>query len=84
MDIRSTVLTMFEAVAKEQRKKLAPLTDTLPLSQSGMDSLCMAVMVTRLEDRLGFDPFDTDEGADFPVTIGDFVKIYEDAAGRVG
>ena len=46
---------------------------------SGLDSLCFAVMVARLQDLLGVDPFSTGEDAPFPVTIGDFVKAYEDA-----
>ena len=36
-----------------------------------------AVLVARLEDRLGIDPFSAAEEAVFPVTLGDFVKVYE-------
>jgi acyl carrier protein len=80
MDIRATILTVCQTVADEQQKTLAPLTDDLPLLESGLDSLCVAVIVARLEDRLGFDPFSSDEEFEFPVTIGDFVKLYEGAA----
>jgi len=45
--------------------------------ESGLDSLSFALIVARLEDSLGFDPFDTDEEMKFPVTFGDFVKLYE-------
>jgi hypothetical protein len=34
-------------------------------------------LVARLEDRLGIDPFSASEEAVFPVTLGDFVKVYE-------
>jgi hypothetical protein len=37
-------------------------------------------LVARLEDRLGVDPFTAAEDVYFPVTFGDFVKFYEDAA----
>ena len=37
----------------------------------------VALIVARLEDALGFDPFDTDQEMKFPVTFGDFVKLYE-------
>jgi acyl carrier protein len=47
---------------------------------SGLDSLCFAVLVARLEDRLGVDPFSSSEDIDFPVTLGDFVRVYENAA----
>jgi acyl carrier protein len=66
-------------VAKDQRKKLAPLSDDLVLLESGLDSLCFAILVARLEDTLGVDPFSAAEDAEFPVTLGDFIKFYEDA-----
>ncbi len=47
---------------------------------SGLDSLCFAIVVARLEDALGFDPFGTNDDARFPVTLGDFIAFYEDAA----
>ena len=47
------------------------------LLDSGLDSLGFAVLVARLEDRLGVDPFTASEDALFPVTFGDFVKVYE-------
>jgi hypothetical protein len=48
---------------------------------TGLDSLCFAVLVTRLEDRLGIDPFSASDSVNFPVTLGDFVRVYENAAG---
>jgi acyl carrier protein len=50
------------------------------LMNSGLDSLCFAVLVARLEDQLGVDPFSTSEDVTFPVTLGDFVRVYENAA----
>jgi acyl carrier protein len=80
MTIRSTILTTFETVGREQEKNLAPLSDDLPLLESGLDSLCVAIIVARLEDSLGLSPFDTEEEIQFPVTVGDFVQFYETAA----
>jgi acyl carrier protein len=80
MAIRSAVLAQFEQVAKEQNKTLAPLTDDLVLLESGLDSLCFAVIVARLEDSLGIDPFGAAEDVAFPITVGDFIRFYEDAA----
>jgi acyl carrier protein len=77
MSVRSTVEAQFEQVAQAQRKSLARLTDGLSLVDSGLDSLSLALIVARLEDALGFDPFDTDEAIVFPVTFGDFVRLYE-------
>jgi len=78
--VRSTIAAQFEQVAMEQKKILAPLSDDLVLLESGLDSLCFAIIVARLEDALGVDPFSAAEDAEFPVTLGDFVKFYEDAA----
>jgi acyl carrier protein len=77
MSIRSTITSQFEQVAVEQKRKLAPLSDNLKLLDSGLDSLSFALIVARLEDAVGFDPFDTDEDVKFPVTFGDFVRLYE-------
>jgi acyl carrier protein len=77
VDIRTEIVTQFKQVAQEQKKRLAPLTDELELLNSGLDSLCFAILVSRLEDSLGTDPFSTSEDAPFPVTFGDFVNLYE-------
>jgi hypothetical protein len=42
-----------------------------------LDSLSFALIVARLENALGFDPFDVAGDIKFPVTFGDFVKLYE-------
>ena len=81
-DIRAVIPTVFKEVAQEQQKELQPLSDDLPLLESGLDSLCMAVIVARLEDLLGFDPFDTEDEIELPVTFGDFIRFYEDAASK--
>jgi len=78
--VRASIFTQFERVAKEQSKALAPLSDDLALLDSGLDSLCLAVIVAHLEDELGVDPFSNAGDSDFPVTVGDFIRFYEDAA----
>jgi len=77
--IRSEILAQVKQVAQEQDKRLAPLTDDLPLLDSGLDSLCFAIVVARLEDALGIDPFSTAEDVGFPVTLGEFIRFYEHA-----
>ena len=75
--IRSTILLQFKKVAAEQKKKLASLDDDLVLLDSGLDSLCFAIIVARLEDELGRDPFTASDDVYFPVTLGDFIRLYE-------
>jgi acyl carrier protein len=80
MSIRLTIMDQMAQVAREHGKILAPLDDDLALLDSGLDSLGIAVLVARLEDRLGVDPFTTSDDVQFPVTIGDFVRAYENGA----
>ena len=80
MSIRLTVMSQVEQVANEQRVTLPALSDELVLLDSGLDSLCFAILVARLEDTLGLDPFTASDDVYFPVTLGDFVRVYENAA----
>jgi hypothetical protein len=80
MNIRSEITEQFQQVALEYDKRLAPLTDRLTLLDSGLDSLCFAIIVARLERDLGIDPFSDSEDALFPLTFGEFVQFYENAA----
>ncbi len=79
MSVRPIILEHIVRIAKQQKKTLAPLTDDLPLLDLGLDSLCIAVLVASLDDSLGVDPFDQDGDISFPVTIGDFIALYEHA-----
>lgn len=80
MSVKLTITSQMQQIAEEQGKKLAPLSDELVLLDSGLDSLGFAVLVARLEDSLGVDPFTASEDVYFPVTLGDFVKAYENGA----
>jgi acyl carrier protein len=79
MSIKSAVISEMEQIAEQHQKTLGPLTDDASLLNTGLDSLCFAVLVARLEDRLGVDPFSASDDIGFPVTVGDFVRVYENA-----
>jgi acyl carrier protein len=80
MSIRSMILEQFKLVAHERCLQLGPLSDDLPLLESGLDSLGFAIIVSRLESVLGVDPFSENEGAPFPLNLGDLIRLYENAA----
>ncbi len=82
-DLRSVVVACFETVAADQERALRPLSDDLLLLDSGLDSLCFAIIVARLEDELGVDPFSELDDAHFPVSFREFVQLYESAAAKV-
>jgi hypothetical protein len=78
--VRATILDQMKLVAEQQRKLLMPLNDSLPLLDSGLDSLCIAIIVANLEDELGLDPFGTGNDVAMPETVGDFIALYENGA----
>ena len=79
MSVRTTIMDEFKQIAEEQDRHLPLLSDDTPLLESGLDSLCFAILVARLEGSLGVDPF-ASENSMFPVTFGEFVSVYENAA----
>lgn len=78
-NIRAAIEAEFRRVADDHEKHLSPLTDDLLLLDSGLDSLCFAVVVVRLEESLSVDPFSTSDHVVFPSTFGEFVGFYENA-----
>ena len=79
MSVRSEILDQFNQVAHDQDKRLGPLCDELPLLDSGLDSLCFAILVSRLEIVLGVDPFSENTESAFPVNLGEFIRLYQNA-----
>ena len=77
MSVRLKIFAAMKQIAKEQKVDLPPLEDDLSLHETGFDSLAFAILVARLEDELGVDPFTLSEDAAFPLTVGDFVRAYE-------
>jgi acyl carrier protein len=77
MSTRSRILQAMQEIAAAQKKTLSPLTDHLALTNSGLDSLCFALLVARLEDETGRDPFSQSDEVSFPVTLGEFIALYD-------
>ena len=82
MAVKDAVIAQIQQIALDNRQPLPPLTDELVLLDSGLDSLSIAILVARLEETLGVDPFTESDAAEmaYPVTLGDFIRIYERAA----
>jgi acyl carrier protein len=77
MSVKLTIFSAMRQIAEEQKIALPLLEDDLPLHETGFDSLAFAILVAGLEDDFGIDPFSIAEDAAFPLTIGDFVRAYE-------
>jgi acyl carrier protein len=78
MSVRSVILTQMKEIAAQQKKTLAPLSDTMPLLETGLDSLCIAILVAALDDHLNLDPFGEDGQVGMPDTLGAFIRLYEE------
>jgi acyl carrier protein len=78
-NVRTTVLSEIRRLAEAEAKPVPELRDDLVLLESGLDSLMLAMLVARLEETLGLDPFTDSEDVFYPVTLGDFIKAYETA-----
>lgn len=78
MEIRQVVASLFlEVVASSGCQPCGAPEDGLELLQSGLDSLGFAILVVRLEETLGYDPFVLSDKPVYPRTFGEFVAEYE-------
>ncbi len=78
--LKSKILEVFREVFEEQVEgvPVPDLVDESVLLDVGLDSLGFAVLVIRLEEKLGFDPFLQSDVAFYPKTLGEFVQFYEE------
>jgi acyl carrier protein len=78
MEIRQIIIeTLQELLVDNGAEIAAPLAGDTLLLKTGLDSLGFAVLVVRLEERLGYDPFVLMAEAVYPRTLDEFVAIYE-------
>jgi len=79
MSNRELIIELFNEALEATDAELAnELRDDTVLLDSGLDSLGFAILVARLEEELGFDPFVEMEEAVYPTTFAEFVSIYDD------
>ena len=75
--IEIAIRRTFSEVWRRQKGTEPPeLTAATLLLDTGLDSLDFAIMISRLEEELGYDPFSVAEDAYYPQTFGDFVSFY--------
>jgi len=80
---REKILGAIKETAEIREAELVPdLCDQTILLESGIDSLGFAILVARLEEDLGYDPFLLMSEPVYPRTLGEFIEIYERFAPR--
>ena len=77
MTIRTTILEELTELFEEEELTVPELHDDTLLLETELDSLGFAVLVTRLDERLGYDPFSVMDEAVYPATLKEFVELYE-------
>lgn len=83
--MREAIRAVFEELWREQAEPgAAPpaLGEDTVLLESGLDSLGLAILVARLDEALGIDPFTAAAEAFYPRTFGEFAAFYERHAAR--
>jgi len=72
------ILTVYQEVYSSQNKGVsAPeIKNETVLLDSGLDSLGHAILITRLEEKLGYDPFTISTESYYPRTFGELVEFY--------
>ncbi len=82
--LRRRILDVFLQIYNERRTEGAPeildLADDAVLLETGLDSLGFAILVTRLEEELDYDPFSLSAEPFYPRTFKEFVEFYRDNA----
>lgn len=70
------VIEVIEDVLRDKLQEPPPMNaDTVVLAETGLDSLDLAVVVIRMEERTGRDPFHA--GFIHFRTIGELARLYE-------
>ncbi|MBC3864177.1 acyl carrier protein [Undibacterium jejuense] len=76
-NLRANIIAAIEETADVRGANIVgAFVDETVLLDSGLDSLGFAILVARLEEELGYDPFVLMDEPVYPRTLGDFVAIY--------
>lgn len=76
--VRDTIVSAIQEAAEIRGTEIiTDLNDETILLESGLDSLGFAILVARLEEELGYDPFILMVEPVYPRTLGQFIEIYQ-------
>jgi len=76
--VRDRIVALMREIAADSGNELdANLRGDSVLLESGLDSMGFAILVARLEEELGYDPFVLMDEPVYPRTLDEFAGIYE-------
>ena len=76
-NLRDKITIAILEVSDMRGTQIGVLGNETVLLESGLDSLGFAILVARLEEELGYDPFVMMDVPVYPRTLGEFVEIYQ-------
>ncbi|MCH8502247.1 MAG: acyl carrier protein [Aliidiomarina sp.] len=68
---------MDEVAAETGREELGVIEGNTVLTESGLDSLGFAILIARLEQKTGYDPFSRLPADQIPHTFSELVAVYQ-------
>jgi len=72
------IISIMKEIAEESGCNLiAEINDKTILLETGLDSLAFGILVAKLEEKFGYDPFTIMEKPIYPQTFGELVDIYQ-------
>ncbi|GAB3443577.1 acyl carrier protein [Massilia solisilvae] len=76
--MKDKILSLMREIANEGGVELsATIGEDTVLLESGLDSLGFAILIARLEEDLGYDPFTMMDEPVYPQTFGELIGIYQ-------
>ncbi len=75
--LRNQIIVAIQETADMRGTEVGVLTDETVLLESGLDSLGFAILVARLEEEFGYDPFVMMDTPVYPRYLGELVEIYQ-------
>lgn len=84
MNYYEVIVETVREILREKEEAPPRLAPETKMTETGLDSLDIAGLIARLEDRVGFDPFDRAAMATYPQTLGQLAEWYERFEAREG
>jgi len=76
-NLHEKITIAIQEIANMRGTEVVNLVNETILLESGLDSLGFAILVAKLEEELGYDPFALMDLPIYPRTYGDFIEIYQ-------
>ncbi len=76
--MKDKILSLMNEIASDNGVELNRQIDfDTVLLESGLDSLGFAILIARLEEELGYDPFTMMDEPIYPQKFGQLVEVYQ-------